>query len=524
MCEFGEEFSKDWPLSSKPKTVTEFGEKLLKECLKIQKPPMDVLIDIEDFIQKSNEFPIKFPIDTCRVKSRPERRHGFIQKQISSAYPVIHEKVLYLIMDFLEHKRKYGTSLEKTLYETMTITEFVQRLLTKRCISFVGYHDCYLLITGQEGHGKKYLNIGTDEEKKPLTLQQVLSYDEVKISALLSVTSHTDFINDGRRHNRGNVEEDLNKIEKEGVVVGLIGARFAREERMEFEDIFITKEQNIAKKGYGFKTDNITSLYVKIWQYLFNSQNQKLLKFQDYRRIWNKFYEEEKDYLYENVRKDGQRFFDCAKGEYIFDNVLMKKRFAIPFDLLLLEANQRAQLQNKLAYIHVVGIGLGVWLAALQQEIIFMACFQQRLKHLLDKLHNVGVIHFSWFKLKDYGDEMKDEGFIESKTHANGGIQIRISNRNPHEKLPPAYSGMLPVVSYAWDGNALPGNEFWLGSLSSSSDPAAACSTLITELANPHINTAYVNGNNLHIASIEHGVLHVRDYVERILKGNEATN
>ena len=64
----------------------------------------------------------------------------------------------------------------------MTITEFAQRLLTKRCISFVGYHDCYLLITGQEGHGKKYLNIGTDKEEEPLTLQQVLSYDEIKVN------------------------------------------------------------------------------------------------------------------------------------------------------------------------------------------------------------------------------------------------------------------------------------------------------------------------------------------------------
>ena len=62
MQEFGEEFTKDWPLRSEAKTVTEFGEKLLKECLEIQKPSKDILINIKDFIQTSNEFPIKVSV------------------------------------------------------------------------------------------------------------------------------------------------------------------------------------------------------------------------------------------------------------------------------------------------------------------------------------------------------------------------------------------------------------------------------------------------------------------------------
>ncbi|XP_046812093.1 uncharacterized protein LOC124421257, partial [Lucilia cuprina] len=179
MSVFGKDFEKDWPLSEKTIKLTKFSQQLLQKCLKIEKP-IKKEINIEDFIQKSNKFPLKFPIDSCRVKSQPVERHADIQQQISSAYPLIHEKVLFLILDFLEHKLKYGTTREKQLYANMGPTEFVQRLLNKRCASFVGFFDSYVLITGETGCGEKYLKVGTDEEEAPLTLDNVLSYDEIK--------------------------------------------------------------------------------------------------------------------------------------------------------------------------------------------------------------------------------------------------------------------------------------------------------------------------------------------------------
>lgn len=44
------------------------------------------------------------------------------------------------------------------------------------------------------------------------------------------------------------------------------------------------------------------------------------------------------------------------------------------------------------------------------------------------------------------------------------------------------------MLSYAWDGNAFPGNEYWNGSLTGSGDPAAACMSTIPELHNPLVN------------------------------------
>lgn len=55
--------------------------------------------------------------------------------------------------------------------------------------------------------------------------------------------------------------------------------------------------------------------------------------------------------------------------------------------------------------------------------------------------------------------------------------------------------------------------------LKSTGDSSTACSTLVAELHNPHINTDFCNGNNLHIASPEHGVIHIAEYAARVLGG-----
>ncbi|XP_034119586.1 uncharacterized protein LOC117578272 isoform X1 [Drosophila albomicans] len=499
MTTFGDEVDAIWPqLDAQFQEITKFGQQLLQKCESVKPANPEAIIDVQAFIAKSTEFPLEFGVESCRVLSQPAERHGIIGQQIASVYPIIHERTLLLYLQFLEHKCEWGNEVELPVYRKLSLLGFVQRLLTKRCASFFARNDKYLLLSGERG-ASGFEPIGSLQEQAPLQLEQVLSYDEVKLSALLSVSSHTEFINEGERTNCGRVTRNRRSLETQGVIMGLIGARLSRRNLMEFQDIVIARTQNTKQQGYGQEEEMTPTT-----------------REQDYRRVWRHFYETP-DHLHGTVSIDNKRFGVSGNKQDVFDNLVMKRRYAISFDMLLLEAQARALKANKQAYIHVVGFGLGVWKVAPQQEQIFLETFEQRLRVLHKQLTHIGVVHFSWFKLTRCGG-LRDGAVLKSSSHPLGGIRVHLSKRNPAAKLDkPEQENMLLVVSYAWDGNALPGNEFWMKMLKSTGDSSTACSTLITELHNPHINTDYCNGNNLHIVSLQHGVLHISEYAKILL-------
>ena len=49
----------------------------------------------------------------------------------NESYPILPEKVMTLIADFLKFKREHGTEREKKVYEDLDILGLVQRLIAK---------------------------------------------------------------------------------------------------------------------------------------------------------------------------------------------------------------------------------------------------------------------------------------------------------------------------------------------------------------------------------------------------------
>jgi hypothetical protein len=459
--------------------------------------PPQSSISFATIVDKSEHFPRKFPIDTNRVKNLKEFvDEGILERNANSAYPLVHENILHFYAQFILHKRRHGNTIEKPLYKNMNLLEFLDRLLTKRAATFMGKRDFYSLLNGTKG-SQSWETIGTLSEKSPLILRNCLSYEEIKLSAFLSVSAYTYFINIGDRKNFGVFQKDRTMIQDEGIVMGIIGPRLVKEEVMEYQELVITSSQNVKSKGYGkVEPPTIHQLFAKLY-------GEDCLEY--------------KDIIEKKNTSSQSRYTNLKKGE-ILDNFVYYKRLIFTMDTLFMEANQRAVGKNTNAFIHVVGIGLGVWKKSPCQNKIFMDSCGKRIQFLGKHLYNVSDICFAYINHDScltykHGDTIPIEG------HPSKGIKLHIYKREPHSKLKGSDEGKLLVVSYAWDGNALPGNEFWNKKLGSSGDSAAASSTQISELHNPFINPQ-VCATNLKVVTVEN-VVGLEDYVKKVNKSEK---
>lgn len=81
------------------------------------------------------------------------------------------------------------------------------------------------------------------------------------------------------------------------------------------------------------------------------------------RVLWAKFYGEEYHPLFEEgirrVRSKDNKRYILLSNQLIFDIENYMKRTLLSVEIILLEANTRAEKQNTTAFIHVVGFGLG---------------------------------------------------------------------------------------------------------------------------------------------------------------------
>ncbi|KAI1119567.1 hypothetical protein F5Y14DRAFT_7832 [Nemania sp. NC0429] len=360
-------------------------------------------------------------------------RHDALSTRI-----VVHGRFPALVRQFLAHKRLHGSSVEKAFYHAgLTWQQEVARLVEKRALVFMSGNDMTVLRSG-ERIGAAYAEwdrVGTDEERrnKHLFLSEYLSYDEIMLSSLIGVSGPSYFINDGRRRNAGRPGK-TGDFEPRGIIVGLVGARFEREDRMDSAHV--------------------------------------LREVRDPR-------------LHPQLRDIFLEFFGQGRDPGLdFDKNMYKARIRVTADILLLEADQRAKAAGKRAHVYVVGLGLGVWAwHGVDQSRLYVQGFIESLHDLSGSLSHIGTVEFAWI-----GEVLGFKQRSMTFGAAQRTIDVRFTRRSPAEKLTGADEGQLLVLSYAWDGNALPGNEYWVGSLTATGDPAAACMSTISELHNPMIN------------------------------------
>lgn len=438
-------------------------------------------LTFEQLVKNSKQFAENIPFPTrdnlMETFATTDKLRAEVVEHATMTHPLLHSRIWSFIPKFLELKKEHGSEIEKELYKNMTPTEFVDRLIKKRPLTFFNPWDQYLLKNGQEGAGG-FEDIGTKEESGDLCLKNYQSYFEMSLAAFVSMFVPTHFINQGDRDNEG-IATSADRHEEKGIYVGMVGSRFEKPRYMEYAHMIINPKQNTAANGYGAQAnpDNPKTKELRLWAELYGSRVGGTVALPDF----------------EEAKNDTTGRFLPIQGKYL-DTFVYKQHLKLSLESFLLESNEQAKKQGKKAYLHLVGLGLGAWGVHSEQTELMLEVYADLLKQ--HKLDNISDMNFSYFPSKS--KKCGNVGDQEIFDNRGNPIKIHFSKRDPAEKLVGEDAGKLLIAQYAWDSNSYPGNEYWLGGLSASGDPAAACCSMIPELQNPDINP-YVQAENLTI-------------------------
>jgi hypothetical protein len=391
-------------------------------------------------------------------------------------YPIIHSDVYEFITKFVEFMQKTNPSAK--YFDKNT---YIDRLFKKRPLCFYNPSDDTKCRFEKE-------DCKTKTNGFTIPNENYISYEEMAVSALLGLSGPVHFINDG---GRDNLCELKFKPAIEGYLYGLVGARFEKPGEMEWRHIIITQDQNTAANGYGKG----------------NLGKQKNLQ------LWASLYGVDSFPSYDAVNATPLDTSKYAKyGNNYFNIDIYKKR--IKFSLLpfLFDVNERCKILGKKARCFVTGLGLGVWIKIEfdgykpeRNEIkqyYYEAFFELLRDYKFENIDTFATYLMNPDISKFINDIFKkinvDISNINKITTVENTWQITLNNNkykfqagkiNPVVQNPGA--NLVNFVSYAWDSNSYPGNEFYNKSLNGSMDPATMCSCdalyYHNILANPNI-------------------------------------
>ena len=308
----------------------------------------------------------KRPTKSNYFAERTESEQRKLVKFASQSYPIVHEDVLKEAEKFLEENKE-----KHSIYASMNLLDFFDRLIKKRPLVFIGAQDDWMDKYGTKGSG--------DWDRKARNdIENFLTYREQKLSALIQLSTETLLINTGGRYNKGQAAPEGSFI-KEAVYVGVVGARFEKPGKMDHQDCVISQHS----ESWG--------------------RQQSRFKFEQ-----------------------------IGHSDLFFNVTLYKNRMRLSFETFLLEANRRGQQQKKNIYCHVVGLGLGVWqLQGYQNQTKhFFDAFEESLDNLLENsnIDHLSDVDFSWV------DPPVDAVFKHLHKFKDSNVLIHISRRDPFAK------------------------------------------------------------------------------------------
>lgn len=303
----------------------------------------------------------------------------------------------------------------------------MNKLLKHRPVVFFNGYDSYLLASGEKGCGN-FEKIG--KEDISLSINELNGYDEMRLSALVSVSSKSPFINKGDRYNMGT--EGKNH-QKSGFIVGQVGARFEKQGFMDCQDCLIYPKQNIPANGYGPDSTESRSNFLLSWAKMWGLSNNF--------PVYDESLKSDESYKLLSIVKDT-----------FLNKAVYKARIRMLADVLLLEASTRATQTNELAYVHIVGLGLGVWEIDTTQHSLYVDAWIDSLRGLpKSATSHLHTLNFSWINKKLIENLADDNKCLKT------GVTIVFSRRNLHDPVP---DGCFLICNYAWDSNSAPGTLF----------------------------------------------------------------
>jgi len=293
-------------------------------------------------------------------------------------------------------------------------------------------------------------------------LKEYMSYDEMKLAALLTVSSPVQVINTGSRGNQGSRGTAGIEHQPEAIYLGQVGCRFEVPGEMEHSHMHPD----------GFKNDATTQFF-------------------------SNFY---------GVALDGSTTIQAKLFARFSSGALMH----------LAEAEHWGKKRNKNVRVNVVGLGTGVWanhisthISKTEMNALIMSSYIELLSGSSNFAPKVTVVEFNFSGFLDAFNQYKNKYFKNASglTNEDNGRQSFTMNGRKYvlHTKGTLYDGHpfvklkvpeLIVANYAWDSNAFPGNEYWGGNLAASGDPAAASCSTIWNHMNPECNGKFMSGDN----------------------------